>query len=390
MSAAPMRVLFVNSGILGMRSFSKYIREAMAGRPDIDAQHIVLSENLSPSERVLRRIMCARLWHDGWCGVRNADFARLRHELHAGVQAARRIRHVMRSGGADVLHFHRQATAYASVGLMHRIPSVVSIDCTQDAVIDASASGFERWTYGPNAARDGQVLTAAAAIVSTSQWAAGAVARRYPQCAPRIHVMPTPVRLQSFSPDWPEERAVRAVNGCRPRVLFVGGDFPRKGGPDLLAAWRAGGFHQRATLDLVTDWPDLRADDVPGVQVHRGIDSYTSEWAALWRAADIFVMPSRGDAFPNVLQESAAAGLPAISTRVDAIPEIVQDGATGVLVQPGDRHGLAEALDRLLSSPATRGQMGRAARARVERTADPDAYREKLCAIVHAAAGRVH
>jgi glycosyltransferase involved in cell wall biosynthesis len=390
MSRSPMRVLFVNSGILGMRSFAEYIREAMASQPDIDARHIVLSENLSTDERVLRRIMCARLWRDGWCGVRNADFARLRHELHAGVQAARRIRRAMRANRADVLHFHRQATAYASVGMMRRVPSIVSIDCTQDAVIDGTASGFERWTYEPNAAMDGAVLSAAAAIVSTSQWAADAVRRRYPQCAARLHVMPTPVRIQNFSAAWTAERAARAVTGYRPRVLFVGGDFPRKGGPDLLAAWRDGGFHERATLDLVTNWTDLRADGVPGVQVHRGIDSYTAEWSALWRAADIFVMPSRSDAFPNVLQEAAAAGLPAVSTRVDAIPELVQDATTGVLVPPGNPHAIAQALQRLLDSPSLRSDMGRAARTRVERTADPGAYREQLVAIVQAAAGRAH
>ena len=46
-------------------------------------------------------------------------------------------------------------------------------------------------------------------------------------------------------------------------------------------------------------------------------------------------MPTRNEAFGLVFQEAAAAGLPAIGTRLNAIPEIVADGETGILVHPG-------------------------------------------------------
>ena len=60
----------------------------------------------------------------------------------------------------------------------------------------------------------------------------------------RCRVLPFPVDVDAFGGDWIDERAARARagHGYRPRVLFMGGDFPRKGGPDLLDAWREGGF----------------------------------------------------------------------------------------------------------------------------------------------------
>ena len=385
--ARKTHVAFVNSGILGLTSFSKYIREAMVADPAIDARHVNLTDRLSRSERVLRFAMCARLWPDGWLGLKNVDFARLRQEYHAGIQATRRIRAILTSERIDVLHFHRQSTAYASVGIMRRVPSIVSIDCTQDAVIGVAESAFERWTYGANAALDGAILRAASAIVSTSDWAADCVRRRYPDCTTPVHVMPTPVQLRFFDERWIEERSTRARSGVPPRVLFMGGDFIRKGGGDLLAAWTAGGFHRYATLDIVTDWP-LDVSHIRAARVIRHIDAYSPEWCQLWRTADIFVLPSRSEAFANVFQEAAAAGLPSIGARVDAVTEIIVDGLSGIVVPPRDPQALSEALGTLILSPDLRQQYGRAARTRILTRANPDAYRRRLVAIIQSVAGR--
>lgn len=381
------RVLFVNSGILGMQSFSKYIREAMALDPDIEPRHVDLSEDLQLGERIIRRTMCVRWWRDGLFGLKNLDFARFRHEYHSGLQARRRIGAILSSEDVDVLHFHRQATAYASAGLLRRIPGIVSIDTTQDILLDAPPPALERLTYEPNVAMDGRIFAAAAAIVSTSHWAADHLRRRYPGCGTPIHVMPPPVRLQFFHEDWIEARFHRAANGELPRVLFIGGDFVRKGGLDLLEVWRSAELHRIARLTLVTDWP-LAPIDLPGVRVIRGVASYSSEWSELWHAADIFAMPTRNEAFGNVFLEAAAAGLPRIGTTINAIPETIDDGESGLLVAPGDRAALARALRRLIGSAGLRRDLGRAARAHVVRSSSPDGYRDRLREIIFAVAGR--
>lgn len=371
------RVAFVNGGILGLMSYASWARGTFADGRDVHAEHFVLSEDMTVGERIVRRILCQRVWPD-LPGSRNLDLARFRRELNAGLQARRRL--LARGIDCfDVLHFHRQATAYASLDLMTQVPSIVSIDCTQTCVLQDATSAIERWSLQFNVRRDGAILRRAAAIVSTSNWTAQDIGRLYPDCRTPIHVIPNPVRLDFFDRAWIDERRSRAA--ARPQCLFIGGDFPRKGGFDLLEAWVRGEFARRADLVLVTGWR-LPSPLPPGVRLQAGIRAHTPEWSAVWRAADLFVMPTRNEAFGLVYQEAAAAGLPAIATRLNAIPEIIDEDHTGLLVTPGDVPALAAALDRLIGSAELREQLGRAARARIERDADPDAHRARLVALI--------
>jgi glycosyltransferase involved in cell wall biosynthesis len=196
--------------------------------------------------------------------------------------------------------------------------------------------------------------------------------------------MPNPVELDAFDPAWIEERYTRSVltPGYMPRVLFVGGDFVRKGGYDLLSAWRDGQLGQRARLDVATGSP-IEPERLPGgVHVHTQITAHSAEWRALWREADLFVLPTRDEAFGIVFQEAAAAGLPSIGTRINAVPEMIQDGVSGFLVGPGDRAGLTRALDQLIASAERRRDMGVRARDFIVRTAHPVTYRHNLAAAI--------
>lgn len=386
------RALFVNSGILGQKTFARFVHNAFVDRPQgIHATQIVLTDGLTTRERVLRRLLCLRVWPDGWLGLKNLDLLRYRAEWHAGLLARRRIRQLEAAAGRfDVLHFHRQATAYASVARMLSTPTIISLDCTQRPVLQSAGSSIEARTYRPNVRRDGEIFRAARLIISTSQWAADCLREEYPGCTTEIVVMPNPVELDSFDPAWIEQRYTRSLQtpGYLPRVLFVGGDFRRKGGYDLLSAWREGQFGQGARLDLATSVP-VEPEALPaGVHVHTRISAHSPEWRALWRDADLFVMPTRDDAFGNVFQEAAAAGLPSIGTRINAVPELVRDGDSGLLVDPGDREALARALSQLIDSAERRRDMGARARQLIMERARPDAYRDRLAAAVLSLAGR--
>ncbi len=387
-----IQALFVNSGILGLRTFARFVDEAFVRKPgDIDATQVVLTDRLTTRDRVVRRLLCTRVWHDGWAGMTNLDLLRWRAEWNAGLLARRRIREMEHTGRRfDVLHFHRQAAAYASLDRMRTTPSIVSIDCTQRPVVEAAHTALEKRTYAPNVRRDGRIFRAAKLIVCTSRWAADSLRAEYPDCHTEIAVMPDPVLFEMFDSIWAEARLARAQRdpGGMPRVLFVGGDFPRKGGFELLDAWRRGGFGARATLDLVTGWEIPAALLSAGVEVHCNVTAHSEQWRALWRDADLFVLPTRDEAFGLVFQEAAAAGLPAIGTRLNAIPELIDDGRTGLLVPPRDADALIAAITRLLDSAALRHEMGCRARALVERTADPAAYREELAGAIRRLAGR--
>ncbi|MBN1163590.1 MAG: glycosyltransferase, partial [Candidatus Krumholzibacteriota bacterium] len=83
---------------------------------------------------------------------------------------------------------------------------------------------------------------------------------------------------------------------------------------------------------------------------------------ALYRAADIFVLPSREEGLSNSLLEAMSCGLPVVATRISGSAQLVADGVSGILVPPGDPSGLASALERIL---AGRGNLGKEARRRI-------------------------
>ena len=74
-------------------------------------------------------------------------------------------------------------------------------------------------------------------------------------------------------------------------------------------------------------------------------------------------LSSVNEGTPVTLIEGAAAGLPAVSTRVGAVATVVKDGETGILVPQGDRAALEGAFTRLLGDANLRERLGRAAQA---------------------------
>lgn len=88
---------------------------------------------------------------------------------------------------------------------------------------------------------------------------------------------------------------------------------------------------------------------------------------ALYRAADISVLPSFAEATSIAGLEAMASGLPLVGTRVGGIPTIIEDKVTGLLVAPRDPDAIVKALKTLIGDADLRRQMGIAARAKVER-----------------------
>lgn len=94
---------------------------------------------------------------------------------------------------------------------------------------------------------------------------------------------------------------------------------------------------------------------------------YRGPSARQLRSLDVFVSPSPWEAMPIAPLEAMACGVPQIAVNTGGTPEVVSDGVTGLLCQPNDPAGLAEAITRLLSSPALRQRMSVASRDRQRR-----------------------
>lgn len=84
-------------------------------------------------------------------------------------------------------------------------------------------------------------------------------------------------------------------------------------------------------------------------------------------AFDVAVHASYGEAFGLVVVEAMALGTPVVATRPGGPSEVIGDGAGGSLVEPGDPHALADAVEALLADPALRASTGAAGRVRAER-----------------------
>jgi glycosyltransferase involved in cell wall biosynthesis len=85
----------------------------------------------------------------------------------------------------------------------------------------------------------------------------------------------------------------------------------------------------------------------------------------LYRRAKIFVYPSRAEGFGIPPLEAMACGAPVVATRTGAIPEFAGDAA--LLVNPGDREALRDAMARLLRDAALRGELRARGPARARR-----------------------
>ena len=166
----------------------------------------------------------------------------------------------------------------------------------------------------------------------------------------------------------PEDKVVCAYAGCNASVeqvertsysskniLFVGVEWERKGGPELIKAFRL--VRQQipdATLTIVGCSPNLSE---LGCQVVGRVPP--SDLKRYYTDAAVFCMPTRREPFGIAFIEAMAYELPVVATNVAAIPDFVRTGENGFLVSPGDTGALAARLTSLLNSPGLCQQMGR-------------------------------
>jgi len=152
----------------------------------------------------------------------------------------------------------------------------------------------------------------------------------------------------------------------RPFVLFAGRFVAYKGVDVLLNALR----DSTAAAVLVGDGPlkpalEARARSWGMFDRVRFAGEVTNdELAALYRACDLFVLPSvtRQEAFGVVQIEAMSRARPVVSTDVGTgVAWVNVNGETGLVVPPGDAHALRGAIDRLLANPLERQNMGAAA-----------------------------
>jgi glycosyltransferase involved in cell wall biosynthesis len=314
-----------------------------------------------------------------WCPIpydvngfgARVPFYRSRWTLRAGLRARAAIRAAHRSKPLDALFIHTQVPAILAMRWMTKVPTVVSLDATPRQY-DAFGTFYDHerenaFIEGIKFRANVRCFQRAAAIVTWSTWAKSGLVADYKVPDDKVFVIPPGVWFDQWARPTESLGDDSAV-----RILFVGADFDRKGGPILLDAFRRLRSAQpdAAAIELhIVTKATIPAE--PGVSVHTGMTPNSPELLALYHRSHIFCLPTRADTLALVLSEAGAAGLALVSTAVGGIPELVHDGETGLLVPPDDVAALTQALASLVDQPDLRRRLAANATAAVR--ADFDA-----------------
>lgn len=200
-------------------------------------------------------------------------------------------------------------------------------------------------------------------ILTMSEWLRGSFLADFAQAPEKVVAVGAGPNL-----DVPAEPPRRSTD--RPVLLFVGKDFVRKGGTDVVAAFRAvRERHPAAELVVVgPPRPPEGTGELEGLRyvgpVAAGSPEGRARLDALFGEATAFVMPSRYEPFGIVFLEAMAWGLPCVAADACAMPEIVEDGVTGFVVPPRSPSVLADRLAELAADPERGLRMGAAGLAR--------------------------
>jgi glycosyltransferase involved in cell wall biosynthesis len=178
----------------------------------------------------------------------------------------------------------------------------------------------------------------------------------------RIHRIPYAVDTALFSPiEHSDKSDLRERLGLAelPTFLLVGGIIPRKRQHLLLEALAQLVDESRQPCQVVFVGPDTDQDyarrarefvQARGLERHVTWAGFHTDISPWYRAADVFVLPSRDEGLPNSMLEAMAAGLPAIGTRISGINDLIIPDENGFIVA-AEAGELARAMARYLDDP---------------------------------------
>jgi glycosyltransferase involved in cell wall biosynthesis len=215
---------------------------------------------------------------------------------------------------------------------------------------------------------DRALVGAADCYVANAEAVREALLRHLHPRTPRMAVIPN-----GFDTRGPERRPraeMRAELGWRDGetiVLCVGRLAPQKDFGTLIDAFARVSGRPGLRLAIAGEGPERqrleRSIQQHGVRAE--LLGLRGDVPDLLGAADLFVLSSSIEGFPNVIGEALLAGLPVAATAAGGVPEIVRDGIDGRVVPIGDAAALAEAIAWLLDRPEDARRMAQSGARRI-------------------------
>jgi len=358
----PLSILYVSQGRAreGAALGHARVRDALALEPPRVGVRLGYEE-IRPFSKLER--LAARPYRVPW----GRDYYRLRWHLVRGLLARRAVQARVRAERPDAILFVTEQITFLMGSIQRRFPTALSLDATTyDWTLTLEGLPLEG-SSPPELRRfrsmNRQALERAALCVCWTDFVERGVRRLAPTA--RTTVLHPGLDLEAFQP------GPRPPDRPEVRMLFVGGNWDRKGGPDLVAALKPQ-LGDSVRLDVVTDHP---VPQQPGVFVHRAAPA-SAELRRLFAEADVCCLPSRADLVPWVVVEALASGLAIVASDVGSIPELVGDA--GLTVPPGDVRELRLALETVAADEALRRRMGETGRRQAEQRYDARRNNPKL------------
>jgi len=367
--ARPIRVLLLAEGLRitgGVERFVCALANHLAGEGmavavgTVDTARDEVRYPLAPSVRLLRGT-ATRVTVDA--GAPRWRLARAWRLLRAQWRTGRALARVMRDENADVVVLNALTTACSTLPFaLRRAGRTICCDHNHFDARSRVWRVLRRWLY-----------PRVAAVVSLT----AADAPRFGALNANTEVIYNASALQADAPAVPDTL----------RVLAVGRHVAQKGFDLLLRAWAdVARACPRARLRVVGDGP-LRPE-AQRLAAQLGVAD-SVEWCdptphieGEYRAAAVFVLPSRYEGMPLALLEAQALGVPSVAFDCPTGPAEILGADTGVLVPAFDTAALAQALVRLLGDRALRERMAQAAIARSRRLFSPQAHERRWTELV--------
>lgn len=168
------------------------------------------------------------------------------------------------------------------------------------------------------------------------------------------------------------------------RLLFVGAIGKLKGERDLIDALKI--LKKRGDFNLKISFLGYGAESLQPLCEQAGVADWIEFLGAValekrvefYRNADVFVLPTYGEAMSMSIIEAMSAGLPVVSTDVGGNPELVVNGVNGWLVKPGDAENLAEKIAFFVEDEKARLEFGANGKRKAQEKFDIRVCVEKL------------
>lgn len=374
-----MNVAFINENTLGHTSYLPRYAAALAARPELGiTPHLI---DVLPLPAHLRRLGDTSIR-----GLRKfgLDFGGTRWRVAISRHGREQLDHLRTTCRVDALVVNTQSAGLCLAELAGEIPILTALDATFRQLADSpwfAPNRLSRWlqplTLSGLLRRERRLFAASSRLLPWSESPAESLRTDYGISGDRISVLPPSVALPAAADKAPH-------SGSKPQILFLGGDFARKGGPLLLDVFRQH-FRNVAELHLVTQ---TEIAPEPGVFVHRGVQAGSPEWRRRWQEAGLFVFPSRLETFGIVLLEALAFGVPVIASAAGAARSILGHGQFGAVLDSPGPDSLRAAIAAALDAPATSARKAAAGHASFRERFELQRNTARLAALLRSATGQ--